>query len=167
MRRGPSHPVPQSEMRGVVDKVRNDYFSPVVPPAVHRWRVRAPGYPLREVGASCFPAPTFIPLSSHSLPCRETNRIVDWEPSRPILQTLQPRKLSGGRPRDSPGWARGVCGGGEGQATKPWATSGKAPTPPRAPEPPPSVQRNWDCLVPAMYYLWNFTIYGISSLETG
>ena len=101
------------------------------------------------------------------LPCREMNRIVDWEPSRPILQTLQPRKLSGGRPRASPGWARGVRGGGEGQPTKPWANSGKAPTPSRAPEPPPSLQRNWDCLVPAVYYLWNFTIYGISSLETG
>ena len=56
------------------------------------------------------------------------NHIVDWEPSRPILQTLQPRKLSGARPRDSPGRAGGVRGGGEGQPTKPWANSGKAPT---------------------------------------
>ena len=100
------------------------------------------------------------------LPCREMKCIVDWEPSRPLLQTLQPRKLSGGRRRDSPAWAEGVRRGGEGQATEPWGASGKAPPPPRAPE-PPSIQRNWDCLVPALYYLWNFTIYGISHLETG
>lgn len=29
------------------------------------------------------------------------------------------------------------------------------------------LQRSWDCLIPPFYYLWNFMIYGISSLETG
>ena len=36
---------PEPDEVDKVDKVRNDYFSPVVPPAAQRWRARAPTTP--------------------------------------------------------------------------------------------------------------------------
>lgn len=95
---------PEPDEVDKVDKVRNDYFSPVVPPAAQRWRARAPATPQGGGGFLLSHPHLHSPLQP--LPCREMNCIVDWEPSRLLLQTLQPRKLSGGRLRDSPGWAR-------------------------------------------------------------
>lgn len=82
---------------------------------------------------------------------------------------LRPRKPGMRRAQGFPNiltQAGELRGGRKGDATELWTTSGRALP---LPEPQSShrAERSWDGLLFAFYYLWNFMIYGISSLETG